>query len=250
MENASMEAELAGRLLQLQDDERRRIARALHDGAGQLLAALSMNFHTVAKEQHRLSPQATRCMTETLALIDQAISELRTISYLLHPPLLDDVGLQSAISEYIQGFGERSHILVKMDLPLDLGRLPREVELSLFRIVQECLTNIHRHSRAATASVRLSQLPGEIQLEISDQGRGMSPEIQEKVFAGRSTGVGLRGMVERVRQIGGELQIQSNENGTSVLVVVPILHQDSSRPSENSQPKATNPGESCFQLGK
>jgi PAS domain S-box-containing protein len=220
MESVSKEAELSGRLLQLQDE--RRVARELHDGVGQLLAALSINFHTIANEKQSLSPLAARCMKETPGLIDQSISELRTISFLLHPPLLDELGLGSAVKRYVKGFGERSNIFVSLDLSPDLGRLPRDVELSLFRIVQECLTNIHRHSHSATASVRLSHLPGEIQLEISDQGRGISPEIQEKVVAGRSTGVGLRGMLERVRQIGGALHIQSNKNGTSVLVAVPI----------------------------
>jgi PAS domain S-box-containing protein len=237
MESMSKEAELSGRLLQLQDDERRRVARELHDGVGQLLAALSMNTHKIAKEKGSLSAIATRCMDETLTLLDQAISELRTISYLLHPPLLDEVGLHSALTEYVEGFGERSNISVSLDLPPDLQRLPRDVELSLFRIVQECLTNIHRHSHSAAASVRLAQLPGEIQLQICDQGSGMSPESQEKVFSGRNSGVGLRGMLERVRQIGGTLQIQSNGNGTSILVVVPIQDAEHS-PSNNDPLKA------------
>lgn len=244
MENVSKEAELSGRLLQLQDEERRRVARELHDGVGQLLAALSMNFTIIANEKQSLSPLAARCMKETSGLIHQSISELRTISFLLHPPLLDELGLGSAVKRYVKGFGERSNIFVSLDVSPDLGRrLPREVELSLFRIVQECLTNIHRHSHSATAGVRLSHLPGEIQLEISDQGRGISHEIQEKVFAGKSTGVGLRGMLERVRQIGGALYIQSNENGTSVLVVVPTQDEDHSRPSADSQPRARRAGE-------
>jgi PAS domain S-box-containing protein len=242
IESMSKEAELSGRLLQLQDEERRRIARELHDGTGQLLAAMSMNFHTIAKEKQKLSPRAVRCMKETLALIAQAISELRTISYLLHPPLLDEVGLQSALSGYVEGFAERSKISVSLDLPPHLGRLPREVELSLFRIVQECLTNIHRHAHSATANIRLSHLPGEIQLEISDQGHGMSPEIQEKFFTGKSSGVGLRGMLERVRQIGGALQLQSNETGTSVVVVVPIRDEDYSQLSGDGQLKARRAG--------
>jgi PAS domain S-box-containing protein len=243
MESMSKEAELSGRLLQLQDDERRRVARELHDGVGQLLAALSMNTHKIANEKQSLSAIARRCMEETLTLIDQAISELRTISYLLHPPLLDEVGLQSALSEYVEGFGERSSISVSLDLPPEVQRLPRDVELSLFRIVQECLTNIHRHSHSAAASVRLVQVPGEIQLQIIDQGRGMSPEIQEKVFSGRNTGVGLRGMLERVRQIGGTLQIQSNEKGTSISVVVPIQDEGRRQPSTDEQPRAMAAGD-------
>lgn len=242
MESMSKEAELSGRLLQLQDDERRRVARELHDGVGQLLAALSMNTHKIAKEKQSLSATAARCMDETLTLIDQSITELRTISYLLHPPLLDEVGLQSALREYVEGFGERSSISVSLDLPPEVQRLPRDVELSLFRIVQECLTNIHRHSHSAAASVRLTQFPGEIQLQISDQGRGMSPEIREKVFSGRNTGVGLRGMLERVRQIGGKLQIQSHENGTSISVVVPVQEEGQ---NQSSSEKARAAAQGC-----
>ena len=126
------------------------------------------------------------------------------------------------MSQYLDGFGQRSRICVGLEFPGDLERLPRDVELSLFRIVQECLTNIHRHSGSATARVRLSRVPGEIQLEVADDGRGIDPEIQEKFFAGKSTGVGLQGMRERVRQIGGALQIHSNGNGTSVRVFVPV----------------------------
>ena len=222
MESVLREVELSDRLLQLQDEERRRVARELHDGTGQLLAALKMNTRVVGNEKTALSPRALRCIEENLDLIDQAISEIRTVSYLLHPPLLDEMGLRSALSEYVQGFGERSKISVRLELPNDLERFPREVELSLFRIVQECLTNIHRHSGSHTARVCLSRIPGKIQVEVSDQGCGIKPEIQESFFAGRSIGVGLGGMRERVRQIGGALQIQSNRNGTSVLVLLPV----------------------------
>ena len=225
MERILNEAELAGRLLQFQDEERRRIARELHDGAVQLLAAVSMNISAIIEEKSRLSPRAARCVEENHSLIDQATSELRTISYLLHPPLLEEVGLKSALIEYVQGFGKRSNICVSLELPSDLERLPRNVELSLFRIVQECLANIHRHSGSATARVCLSRVPGEIRLDVTDQGRGIDPEIQKDFLAGRSTGVGLQGMRERVRQIGGTLQIQSNGNGTSVQVFLPIRDQ-------------------------
>jgi PAS domain S-box-containing protein len=216
------EAELSGRLLQLQDEEKRRIARELHDGAGQLLAALSMNIAAVSTEKSRLSPGVARNVEDSRSLIDKAVSEIRTISHLLHPPLLDEVGLMSALNEYVNGFGERSNIRVSLDLPSDLERLPRDVELSIFRIVQECLTNVHRHSGSATARVHLSHKPGEIQLQVSDQGRGIKPEIQAKFLAGKSSGVGLRGMRERIRQLGGGMQIQSSGNGTSVIVFFPV----------------------------
>jgi two-component system NarL family sensor kinase len=222
MERVLREAELSGRLLQLQDEERRRVARELHDGVGQLLAALHLNVRKIADEKASLSPRTAQSLEENSALIDQALSEIRTISHLLHPPLLDELGLSLALSEYVGGFGERSNIRVGLDVPGNLGRMPRDVELSLFRIVQECLTNIYRHSGSATASVRLSHSPGEIQLEVSDQGRGMSREIQENFFAGRGSGVGLRGMRERIRQLGGSLQIYSNGDGTSVHVRLPV----------------------------
>ena len=235
MENALREVELSGRLLQLQDEERRRVARELHDGAGQLLTALSMNIAAVVEEKGKLSREVARSVEENRSLIDQAISEIRTISYLLHPPLLDEVGLKSALSEYVHGFGQRSHISVSLEFPSDLDRLPRDVELSLFRIVQECLTNIHRHSGSATARVSLWHTPGEIRLEVADEGRGIDPQIQESFFAGRSTGVGLQGMRERVRQIGGALEIQSDGKGTTVQVFLPI------RKSASDPPDAPEP---------
>jgi signal transduction histidine kinase len=145
----------------------------------------------------------------------------------LHPPFLDEVGLVSALTEYVEGFGERSNIRVTVDLQAKQERLPHEYEMCLFRIVQECLTNIHRHSGSGTAQVRLLRVAGEIHLEVADQGRGISPEIQERFFAGKSTGVGLRGMRERVRQLGGALEIQSDGNGTSVFVMLPIRDEGS-----------------------
>jgi signal transduction histidine kinase len=223
------EAELSGRLLQLQNEERRRIARELHDGAGQLLAALSMNISAISAEESKLSPGVARNVGESRSLIDQAVSKIRTISHLLHPPLLDEVGLVSALNEYVSGFAERSNIHVRLDLPSDLERLPRDVELSIFRIVQECLTNVHRHSGSATATVRLSHKPGEIQLHVSDQGRGVNQEIQDKFLVGQSSGVGLRGMRERIKQLGGGMQIRSSGNGTSVIVILPTDGKEMAR---------------------
>ena len=222
MEQVLKEVELSGRFLQLQDEERRRVARELHDGVGQLLAALSMSTAMVTREKEKLSADAARCVEGSSSLIEQAISEIRTVSHLLHPPLLDEIGLESALTEYVHGFGERSNIRMTLDLPEKLGHLPRDYDMCVFRIVQECLTNIHRHSGSATAQVRLSRNQHELQLEVADQGRGIGPEIQEKFFAGKSTGVGLRGMRERVRQVGGSLKIESNGSGTSILVMLPI----------------------------
>jgi PAS domain S-box-containing protein len=225
LERVLQQAELSGRLLQLQDEERRRVARELHDSVGQLLAALSMNISPLAAEMSQLSPESARRVEESISLVDQAMTEVRTLSHLLHPPFLDEVGLKSALSEYVHGFGQRSKIRVGLDLPDDLERLPRELELTLFRIVQECLTNIHRHSGSPNARVRLSHLQREIQLEVSDEGHGMSDEIQENFLTGKSSGVGLRGMRERVRQLSGQMNIKTSGGGTTVIVTLPI-HAD------------------------
>jgi len=222
IERVLREAEFSGRLLRLQDEERRHFARELHDSAGQLLAAVSMNIFAVAEEKARLSPEVGRRVDENCSLIQQAMSEIRIISHLLHPPLLDEVGLRSALRDYVDGFAQRSNIRVSLQLPDDLERLPRDAELSLFRIVQECLTNIHRHSGSATAGVSLSRKPGEIKLQVTDHGRGISRQIRDNIVMGKSSGVGFHGMRERVRQLGGTLEIQSNSNETFVLVVLPI----------------------------
>jgi PAS domain S-box-containing protein len=221
-EKARREAEISARLLLVQDEERRRIARELHDGVGQLLAAMSMNVSRVVAEKSNLSLDAARCAEENSNLIDQVSKDIRTMSYLLHPPLLDELGLPSALRWYIEGFAERSKIAASIELPADLPRLPQEHELCLFRIAQECLTNIHRHSGSSTALVRLWRTPREIKMEVSDAGRGFNQEIQSKIASGESAGVGLRGMQERVKQIGGTMEISSNGKGASVLVVLPL----------------------------
>ena len=231
--------ELSWRLMHLQDEERRRVARELHDGVGQILAALGMNLGVLAGEKNKLSAEAARCVDQNASFINQAISETRTLSHLLHPPFLDEVGLKSALREYVEGFAERSNIHVTLDLPSNLERLPREQELCVFRVVQECLTNIHRHSGSRTARVQLARVVDEIHLEVSDQGRGMSPNVREKFQAGGSTGVGLRGMRERVRQMGGTLDVHSGGKGTSVMAVLPIRPQ--TIPSEEHERLASAP---------
>jgi PAS domain S-box-containing protein len=214
-------AELSGPLLQMQDQERRRIARELHDGLGQLLTAISMNVGQVMKEKAKLSPATERCVEENSSLVEQALTEIRTLSYLLHPPMLDELGLSSALKSYAVGFGERSKIDMDLELNSDLGQLPKDHELCLFRIAQECLTNVHRHSGSPKATVRLARTPSGIELEIKDEGRGLDKDIQAKIASGEIVGVGFRGMQERVRQIGGTLTVQSNGHGTSVIVALP-----------------------------
>jgi PAS domain S-box-containing protein len=218
-------AELSRRLLQVQDQERRRIARELHDGLGQLLAAIGMNVGQVMKEKDKLNPATARCVEENSHLVEQALTEIRTLSHLLHPPMLDELGLASALKSYTQGFAERSKISVDLELISDLGQLPKDHELCLFRIAQECLTNVHRHSGSSTAMVRLARTFNGIELEIKDEGCGLDKHLQAKLASGENVGVGFRGMQERVTQIGGSLTVQSNSHGTSVLVALPTLQK-------------------------
>jgi PAS domain S-box-containing protein len=233
-EKALQESELAARLLRLQDEEKRRIARELHDGVGQLLAAMSMNVSKVKDERSRLSPDAARCVEENSNMIEQISADIRTMSYLFHPPLLDELGLESALKWYVEGFAERSKIAANLELPVDLGRLSKDQEMCLFRLVQECLTNIHRHSGSSTALVKLWRTPGEIRMEVSDEGRGIDQEIQSKVASGKSAGVGLRGMRERVKQFDGTLEIHSNGMGASILVTLPLTEEAVSPDESNA----------------
>jgi PAS domain S-box-containing protein len=214
--------ELSARLLQIQDEERRRIARELHDSVGQTLAAVTMNLAHVHRESASLSPEAAKALEDNTDLLDQLSVEIRTISHLLHPPLLDEVGLQSALQWYIEGFSERSKIDVDLQLPDDFGRLPRNLEITLFRVVQECLTNIHRHSGSATAAIRIARSDKEVRLEVRDAGKGIPKETQASLASGKLSGVGLRGMHERLRQMGGQLDVQSNGTGTAILATLPV----------------------------
>jgi len=217
--------QLSGRLLQLQDEERRRLARELHDGAAQSIVALGMNLGVVREAAAALDAGAHRALKESVELADRCIRELRTLSYLMHPPVLDDRGLASALGGYVEGFAMRSGIAVKLDLTPDVGRLPREIELMLFRIVQESLTNIHRHSGSRTATIRLARYPRHVVMQVRDQGCGMG-DPQRTGEPSARIGVGIAGMRERVRQIGGTLQIRSRPGGTDVEVVVPLSDPD------------------------
>jgi PAS domain S-box-containing protein len=213
--------ELTGQLLRTQDDERRHMARELHDNAGQTLAVLSMNLSALQRHASHLDAGVTRLAVESRELADDLSREIRTMSYLLHPPLLDESGLASALQWYVDGFSQRSKIVVELDLPQDLGRLPRELELVVFRVVQEGLTNIHRHSESPSARIYLTRSDSAIQFEISDHGKGIDPERQRQMTTAKA-GVGIRGMEERVRQFRGTLQIHSDSGGTKVLVVLPV----------------------------
>jgi two-component system, NarL family, sensor kinase len=217
---------LSGRLLQLQDEERRRMARELHDAVGQNLTALSTNLGVVSNSAELLvGEKAKTALQYALQLAEQTSREVRTISYLLHPPMLDEEGLAFALDLYLDGFAQRSGIRVDLSIAPEIGRLSRELETTLFRIIQESLTNIHRHSGSETAAVQMYRYPGELVLEIRDTGRGMAPEILERTQRGASIGVGIAGMRERLRQLGGELQIESSAQGTTIRAVLPLSNR-------------------------
>jgi PAS domain S-box-containing protein len=195
-------------LLRSQDEERRRISRQLHETTGQSLAALRMNLA-------RLKESATpELIDDSLALVEQSIKEVRTLSYLLHPPLMDDLGLVSALEWYAGGFEQRSGIAVTFDAAVDIGRLPPEIETTVFRVVQEALTNIHRHSGSPVATIRLQRVDRTLLVEVADRGRGFTGNV--------APGVGLAGMYERIRDLNGEIDIRSGEQGTTLTVRLPL----------------------------
>jgi len=210
-------ADLASRIQSVQDEERKKIARELHDSVGQLLSALGMNLSRLTNESRNLSPATADVLSDCASMVDQVTREIRTISYLLHPPLLDLAGLESAVRWYVDGFSHRSNIKVDLQTDSDLGRLPAEVEICLFRVVQECLTNVYRHSGGDSCSISIKRDGQLVHLDIHDNGHGFPNAPEGKP----SAGVGLRGMQERLRPLGGTLQIHSSENGTRVTVVVP-----------------------------
>ncbi len=213
---------LSNRLLQIQDEERRHIARELHDSSGQVLAALGMNLATIQSESNKLSPNTSEVVKESINLVEATLKELRTMSYLLHPPLLDEAGLGMALHWFVEGFSERSKIPVTLEVAPNLGRLSRELETTIFRIVQESLTNIHRHSQSPTARIRISRNDKNVCLEVEDHGKGMPlplPGIDPKA---PRLGVGIQGMQERARQLGGQLEIRSGTGGTLITALLPI----------------------------
>ena len=215
------QAELTANIQRMQDEERRRIARDLHDSVGQLLAALSMNIARVTGESHKLSPDIAKLVTENASLVNQITNEIRTISHLLHPPLLDEVGLPSALRWYTDGFSQRSNIQTTLDIPQQFQRLSPETEIAIFRLVQEGLTNIHRHSGSSSCSIKIVQDADRLRIEVKDSGRGIPKSKQLTLIS--SGGVGLRGMQERIRQLGGTLEIKSSPNGTVIAATLPVL---------------------------
>ena len=231
---------LSVRLLQMRDDERRRFSRELHDSLGQYLAGLKMILGQIKPSDQRQSALLEDC-SQT---IDQCIGETRTMSYLLHPPLLDESGVASAAEWYVNGFAQRSGVSVKLDLPKEKLRLPPAVELTLFRMLQESLTNIHRHSKSPSADVLLAVESGQAVLRVKDEGTGMpEPLLARFLRDGTGGGVGLTGISERVRELGGHLEIKSSSAGTTIMAVIPlspgqINYVDAAAPTAKHQDSA------------
>jgi len=214
-----------GELMRLQDEERRRIGRDLHDSTGQALAALELGLTRLKSSAAGTeSPQRREALEQCARLASQCSAEIRTASYLLHPPLLDELGLTSALRWLADGLRERSGIDVQLDLPDSMDRLPRETELTLFRVAQEALTNVHRHSDSPSVLIRLTRRADSVLLEIEDVGRGFSAEERARASAGAdgALGVGLAGMRERIRQVGGRFMIDADSGGTAIRAALPI----------------------------
>lgn len=215
--------QLSARLLQLQDEERRRIARDLHDSASQKLLAISLGLIQLGKSADVRSKRGKQVLTDTRKIVRDLSKEIRSLSYLLHPPSLDELGLASAVGEYVKGFSQRSGIDLKFEMSSDIGRLSPESETALFRIVQEALGNIQKHSGSSTGRIRLTKQDGEIVLEITDAGRGMRAEgLHGRQVNPKTLGVGILGMRERMRQLGGRLDISSGSWGTTVSATLPL----------------------------
>jgi two-component system NarL family sensor kinase len=220
--------QLSGRLLQLQDEERRRIARDLHDITGQEIAILSMSLDRLARLVESGRSEVQETLADSRDMVRKMAEEIRTLSYLLHPPLLDESGLGSAVRWYAEGFQKRSAIQVSVQTAPELPRLPADVEMALFRVVQESLTNVHRYSGSPDAEIRITSSDEQVRLEIADHGKGIQAAVRRAPEQGvASLGVGIPGMRERLRQLGGQLQVDFGRNGTRVIATVPIKKAES-----------------------
>jgi PAS domain S-box-containing protein len=214
---------LSAKLMHLKDEEHRRIARNLHDSLGQYLASVKLNLALLSPY---IPSDGTAVLSEARDSLEQCIVETRTISYLLHPPLLDEAGFASAARWFVESFAKRSGIECRLDLPERLCRLPETIEVDLFRILQESLTNVHRHSGTSSVEIQLRVNERQALLTVRDFGRGMPPDLMEGLGAnGRSVGVGLTGMRERINDLGGRFEVQSDAHGTTIVVAVPLAEQ-------------------------
>lgn len=230
---------LSSRLMRIQDEERRRIARELHDSLGQYLAAAKINLDVLAAEKHNGAAVYLRDATQ---LIDRAIADTRTLSHLLHPPLLDEAGFGTAAKWFVEGFGSRSKITTTLEMPPNLHRLPSEIETALFRILQEALTNVHRHSRSKKVEIRLAFDESSVSLIVEDHGKGIPRDVLDRFAeSGTNVGVGLAGMRERAKELGGTLEVQSGKKGTQLHVVIPIPVESSDSAQSVSVAQAASP---------
>jgi PAS domain S-box-containing protein len=232
-------------LMRAQDDERRRVARELHDSAGQYLSALTLALDAARSHGDAVPPAALRKLEEASEIINRCSVEIRTLSHLLHPPLLEELGLTSAVNWYVEGFAERSGLKVEMQLPAQVGRFDPSVELTLFRALQECLTNIHRHSGSKTASVRIEAHDRQLTLEVCDEGKGIEKEMLGNWFGNRKrSGVGITGMRERVKDLGGTLEIESSSAGTVVRATIPLRERIAGSDAEQGKDRSVSVGTS------
>ncbi|MGH9454740.1 MAG: histidine kinase, partial [Terriglobia bacterium] len=215
--------QLWSRLLQAQEDERRRIGRELHDVTGQVLTAIAMKLGVARRALSVDEGKVREALAEGLALTKQCSDDIRTLSYLLHSPVLEEGGLEAALHSYMESFSQRSGIHIELDIPAELGRLPPEIEVALFRVVQEALTNIHLHSGSSSAGIRVVRNPNGVTLEVKDDGQGIPLEILEKIRTrGVMPGVGIASMQERIQHVGGRLDISSGAQGVIVRITAPL----------------------------
>jgi signal transduction histidine kinase len=222
-ESAQSSRALSARILDLQDGERRRVARELHDSVGQYLVGLKINLEQLRANGANLAPAHERLLAETVELAERSIVEVRTISHLLHPPLLDEVGLESAARWYADGFAKRCGLKVNLELSEITNRLPKEVELALFRVLQESLTNVHRHANAKSIEIILTCGAGRVALAIHDDGDGIPHEVLSRFRSRRSSGVGLAGMRERLSDLDGILEVEKRSRGTTIRAIIPVV---------------------------
>jgi signal transduction histidine kinase len=221
---ASRSGVMSARLMRVQDDERRRVARELHDSTAQSLAGLMMNMNQMSRMLQKSDPKILATLAESRKLADESIREIRTISYLLHPPLLEDAGLASAMRWFIDGFGNRSKIRVKLVLPARMPRLADASELALFRIAQEGLTNVHHHSGSTSALIQIAITSSQVILQVSDKGKGLPADIwKPEDGIVKTSGVGIASMRERARELGGTLEFDSGRRGTTLRAILPLV---------------------------
>jgi signal transduction histidine kinase len=230
---------LSARILELQDSERRKVARELHDSVGQYLTGLKINLEQLLMTNPSMDSVSAKLLSDTVELADHTITEVRTISHLLHPPLLDELGLASAARWYAEGFAQRSGLRVNFQSGEIAIRLPKEVELSLFRVLQESLTNVHRHANAKSIDISLVCRDGRAILSIQDDGRGIPREVLSRFRSGLASGVGLAGMRERIAELEGVLDVEAKGRGTIVRAVIPLLECADER--DIPQPSAVSP---------